>query len=166
MFVSSAGVSVGELDLVREAFTRRGAELHLWRVSMRPGKPITFGTLGSRLIFGLPGNPVSAMVTFELFVRPALLRLAGHERVARPRIRARALDPIANPGRRRGYLRVTLVREGDEYWARLTGEQGSAILTLDGAGRWARRGPEGDSVIPKGEPVEVLLFRDISSMSL
>src|SRR5262245_47032416 len=62
VFVSSAGVSVGELDLVREAFTRCEAELHLWLVSMRPGKPITFGTLGSRLIFGLPGNPVSAMV--------------------------------------------------------------------------------------------------------
>jgi molybdopterin molybdotransferase len=161
VFVSSAGVSVGELDLVREAFTRSGAELHLWRVSMRPGKPITFGTLQRRLIFGLPGNPVSAMVTFELFVRPALLRLAGHERVVRPRIRARALDPIANPGHRRGYLRVTLVREGDEYWARLTGDQGSAILTsmvqADGLAVIA-----GDSVVAKGESVEVIPLRDVS----
>jgi molybdopterin molybdotransferase len=165
VFVSSAGVSVGELDLVREAFTRCGAELHLWLVSMRPGKPITFGTLGPRLIFGLPGNPVSAMVTFELFVRPALLRLAGHERVTRPRMRARALDPIANPGRRRGYLRVTLIREADEYWARLTGEQGSAILTsmvhADGLAVL-----EGDTVVAKGDHVEVLPFRDVSSMLL
>jgi len=161
VFVSSAGVSVGELDLVREAFTRCGAELHLWQVSMRPGKPITFGTLGRRLIFGLPGNPVSAMVTFELFVRPALLRLAGHERTARPRIRARALDPIANPGHRRGYLRVTLVREGDESWARLTGDQGSAILTsmvqADGLAVVT-----GDSVVAKGESVEVIPLRDVS----
>jgi molybdopterin molybdotransferase len=161
VFVSSAGVSVGDLDLVREAFTRCGAELHLWRVSMRPGKPITFGTLERRLIFGLPGNPVSAMVTFELFVRPALRRLAGHERVARPRIRARALDPIANPGHRRGYLRVTLVREGDEYGARLTGDQGSAILTsmvqADGLAVIA-----GDSVVAKGESVEVIPLRDVS----
>ncbi|MGH7342784.1 MAG: molybdopterin-binding protein, partial [Candidatus Rokuibacteriota bacterium] len=160
VFVSSAGVSVGELDLVREAFTRCGAELHLWRVSMRPGKPITFGTLGRRLIFGLPGNPVSAMVTFELFVRPALLRLAGHERVARSRIRARALDPIANPGHRRGYLRVTLVRDGDEVWARLTGDQGSAILTsmvqADGLAVVA-----GDSVVAKGESVEIIPLRDV-----
>jgi molybdopterin molybdotransferase len=128
---------------------------------MRPGKPITFGTLQRRLIFGLPGNPVSAMVTFELFVRPALLRLAGHERVVRPRIRARALDPIANPGHRRGYLRVTLVREGDEYWARLTGDQGSAILTsmvqADGLAVIA-----GDSVVAKGESVEVIPLRDVS----
>jgi molybdopterin molybdotransferase len=157
VFVSSAGVSVGELDLVREAFTRCGAELHLWKVSMRPGKPITFGTLGRQLIFGLPGNPVSAMVTFELFVRPALLKLGGHERLTRPRIRARALDPIANPGQRRGYLRVTLVREGDEYWARLTGDQGSAILTsmvqADGLAVVA-----GDCIIAKGERVDVIRF--------
>jgi molybdopterin molybdotransferase len=161
VFISSAGVSVGELDLVREAFSRSGAELHLWQVSMRPGKPITFGTRGRQLIFGLPGNPVSAMVTFELFVRPALLRLAGHERVARPRLRARALDPIANPGHRRGYLRVTLVREGDDVWARLTGEQGSAILTsmvqADGLAVVL-----GDTVIAKGDKVEVIMLRDVS----
>src|SRR5215468_11441298 len=70
VLVSSAGVSVGELDLVRAALERSGAELHLWQVSMRPGKPITFGTREGRPVFGLPGNPVSAMVTFELFVRP------------------------------------------------------------------------------------------------
>jgi molybdopterin molybdotransferase len=135
--------------------------MHLWRVSMRPGKPITFGTLGPRLIFGLPGNPVSAMVTFELFVRPALRRLSGHTELTRARVRARALDPIANPGHRRGYLRVTLVREGDELWARLTGDQGSAILTsmvqADGLAV-----VEGDTVVAKGEVVEVMLFRDVS----
>ncbi|HYE92762.1 MAG TPA: gephyrin-like molybdotransferase Glp, partial [Terriglobales bacterium] len=69
LLLSSAGVSVGDLDLVRDALTRAGAELHLWKVSMRPGKPITFGSIGERPVFGLPGNPVSAMVTFELFVR-------------------------------------------------------------------------------------------------
>src|SRR5207249_1092772 len=65
VLVSSAGVSVGEADLVRDAMTKLGAELHLWRVSMRPGKPITFGSISGRPVFGLPGNPVSAMVTFE-----------------------------------------------------------------------------------------------------
>jgi molybdopterin molybdotransferase len=101
VILSSAGVSVGELDLVREAFTRAGAELHLWQVSMRPGKPITFGSLGGRPIFGLPGNPVSAMVTFELFVRPALLKMAGRRRLTRPRLRARAgadCQPRVAPG--------------------------------------------------------------------
>ncbi len=159
--ISSAGVSVGELDLVRDALVRSGAELHLWQVSMRPGKPITFGTLDGRLVFGLPGNPVSAMVTFELFVRPALLRLAGRRDVGRPVVRARALDTIANPGRRRGYLRVTLVRDGDALGARLTGEQGSAILRsmvqADGLAVLA-----GDSVIAKGESVDVMLLRPAS----
>src|SRR5206468_6448860 len=106
VLVTSAGVSVGELDLVRDALERCGAELHLWQVSMRPGKPITFGSLAGRPVFGLPGNPVSAMVTFELFVRPALLAMSGRSRVERGRVKARALQPIVNHGARRGYLRV------------------------------------------------------------
>ena len=113
LVISSAGVSVGEHDFVKAALERLGAEQHLWLVDMRPGKPIAFATIpsaGKRAlpVFALPGNPVSAMVTFELFVRPALLRLGGHARLQRPVVRARAEAPIANPGRRRGYLRVTL----------------------------------------------------------
>src|SRR5262249_27272562 len=84
MLVTSAGVSVGELDLVREALERGGARLHLWQGSMRPGKPVTFGTRGEQPLFGLPGNPVSAMGTFELFVRPALPRTAGRRGAGRP----------------------------------------------------------------------------------
>jgi molybdopterin molybdotransferase len=128
VLISSAGVSVGEFDFVREALARLGAELHLWQVAMRPGKPITFGSLGRRPVFGLPGNPVSAMVTFELFVRPALRKMAGHRTLHRPTIQAKALAPIPNPGRRRGYLRVTLTLSDGKYGARLTGGQGSGIL--------------------------------------
>ena len=161
MLVSSAGVSVGEADLVRDAMTKLGAELHLWRVSMRPGKPITFGSLHGRPVFGLPGNPVSAMVTFELFVRPALLTMSGRRDVHRPRVKARALAPITNPGSRRGYLRVTLVRDGDRLGARLTGEQGSAILRsmvlADGLAVL-----EGDTSVEAGERVDVILLHDIA----
>ncbi len=111
--------------------------------------------------FGLPGNPVSAMVTFELFVRPALLRMAGASQLFRPQVTARALDPISNPGPRRGYLRVTLSREGNEYGARLTGDQGSAILRsmvlADGLAVLP-----GDTVIAKGEAVEVMVLRAFS----
>ena len=161
MVVSSAGVSVGELDLVRDAFTRAGAELHLWKVSMRPGKPITFGSLDGRPVFGLPGNPVSAMVTFELFVRPALLKMTGRRRLLRPRLRARALAPIANPGGRRGYLRVQLETDGEGLpGARLTGDQGSAILTsLVAADGLAVVAP--DTTIAAGETVEVIVLRDL-----
>jgi molybdopterin molybdotransferase len=160
VLVSSAGVSVGELDLVRDALTKAGAELHLWRVSMRPGKPITFGSLGGRPVFGLPGNPVSAMVTFELFVRPALLKLAGRRRLARPRVHARALEPVPNPGSRRGYLRVRLERIEQALGARLTGEQGSAILRSMVAADGLAVVPP-DTVVPAGGSLEVIVLREL-----
>ena len=158
VLVTSAGVSVGELDLVRDALERSGAELHLWKVSMRPGKPITFGTRGGRPVFGLPGNPVSAMVTFELFVRPALRRMAGARALDRPRITARALEKIDNPGSRRGYLRVTLTPEAQGFGARLTGDQGSAILrSMVLADGLAVVAP--DTTIAAGQPVDVIVLR-------
>jgi molybdopterin molybdotransferase len=160
VLVSSAGVSVGDLDLVREALTRAGAELHLWQVSMRPGKPITFGTLGGRPMFGLPGNPVSAMVTFELFVRPALLKMSGRRRLTRPRVRVRALEPIPNPGSRRGYLRVHLEATGQGLGARLTGEQGSAILRSMVAADGLAVVPP-DTVVPVGGELEVIQLREL-----
>ena len=160
VLVSSAGVSVGEHDLVREALTRSGAELHLWLVSMRPGKPITFGSLGRKLVFGLPGNPVSAMVTFELFVRPALLRMQGSTVVARPRLRVRARSPIPNPGHRRGYLRVRLEQGHDGLEAELTGDQGSAILRSMTLADGLAVVP-GDTVIPVGGTVDVILLRGL-----
>jgi molybdopterin molybdotransferase len=160
VLVSSAGVSVGELDLVRDALTRAGAALHLWQVSMRPGKPITFGSLGERPVFGLPGNPVSAMVTFELFVRPALLKMGGRRRLTRPRVRATALAPVPNPGSRRGYLRVHLERSGPGLGARLTGEQGSAILRSMVAADGLAVVPP-DTIVPAGGDLEVIQLRDL-----
>lgn len=162
VLVSSAGVSVGELDLVREALTQCGAELHLWQVAMRPGKPITFGSLEGRPVFGLPGNPVSAMVTFELFVRPALRRMQGCRAVERPRIWARALDAIANPGGRRGYLRVTLAREDGGYGARLTGDQGSGILRSMVLADGLAVVPPGTTVVA-GARVEVIVLRALEA---
>jgi molybdopterin molybdotransferase len=160
VLVSSAGVSVGDLDLVRDALTRAGAELHLWKVSMRPGKPITFGSLGDRPVFGLPGNPVSAMVTFELFVRPALLKMSGRRRLTRPRLRVRALEAVPNPGSRRGYLRVHLVADGQGLGARLTGDQGSAILrSMVLADGLAVVDP--DTVVPVGGDLEVIVLREL-----
>jgi molybdopterin molybdotransferase len=160
VLVSSAGVSVGELDLVRDALTNAGAELHLWRVSMRPGKPITFGSLGGRPVFGLPGNPVSAMVTFEVFVRPALLKMAGRRRLTRPRVGARALAPVPNPGSRRGYLRVQLERVEQGLGARLTGEQGSAILRSMVAADGLAVVPP-DTIVPSGGNLEIIVLREL-----
>jgi molybdopterin molybdotransferase len=161
VLVSSAGVSVGDLDLVREALIGAGAELHLWKVNMRPGKPITFGSLDGRPVFGLPGNPVSAMVTFELFVRPALLAMQGRRQVSRPRVRAVAGEPINNPGSRRGYLRVSLEARDGRWHARLTGDQGSGILrSMVAADGLAVAQP--GTRIERGAEVEVIVIRDLS----
>jgi molybdopterin molybdotransferase len=161
VLVSSAGVSVGELDLVREALVNAGAELHLWKVDMRPGKPITFGSLGGKPVFGLPGNPVSAMVTFELFVRPMLLAMQGRRGTGRLTVRATALAPIVNRGSRRGYLRVVLEARDGRWGARLTGEQGSGILrsmvSADGLAV-----VRGDSVVAVGDDLEVIVLREVS----
>ena len=164
LLISSAGVSVGEHDHVKAALAALGAEQHLWLVDMRPGKPITFATVASPPketlpVFGLPGNPVSAMVTFELFVRPAIRRMGGHARLGRPVRPARALAPIANPGRRRGYLRVTLSEEDGGLGARLTGEQGSGILRSMSAADGLAIVP-GDTTVGAGEMVPVMLLRE------
>jgi molybdopterin molybdotransferase len=161
VLVSSAGVSVGELDLVREALVNAGAELHLWKVDMRPGKPITFGSLGGKPVFGLPGNPVSAMVTFELFVRPMLLAMQGRRGTGRLTVRATALAPIVNRGSRRGYLRVVLEARDGRLGARLTGEQGSGILRsmVSADGLAVLRG---DTAVAAGDDVEVIILREVS----
>jgi molybdopterin molybdotransferase len=163
LVMSSAGVSVGEHDFVKAALARLGAEQHLWLVDMRPGKPIAFSTIpqegkGALALFALPGNPVSAMVTFELFVRPAILRMAGHTRLHRPTLNAHALAPIKNGDPRRGYLRVTLTPDGDSYGARLTGSQSSGVLrsmvTADGLAI-----VPGQTTIQPGEEVKVIVLR-------
>jgi molybdopterin molybdotransferase len=165
VLVSSAGVSVGDRDFVREVLTGLGAELDFWKVSMRPGKPLTFGRLDGRPFFGLPGNPVSSMVTFELFVRPALRRMGGHAVLHRRRVRVRALRAIDNPGPRRAYVRVRLVPDGDRLGAAPTGEQGSAILrSMLLADGLAVVGP--DARVAPGQELEVILIRsDIESTS-
>ncbi len=158
VLISSAGVSVGDHDVVRDALGRLGAELHLWKVSMRPGKPVMFASLSGRPFFGLPGNPVSAMVTFEMFVRPALRKMMGERQIFRERIVVRAAAAIPNPGERRGYLRVRLERRNDGCWASLTGDQGSGILrSMTLADGLAVVPP--DTTIPPGGEVTVIVLR-------
>ncbi len=130
VIVSSAGVSVGALDFVREIVESDG-KLDFWRVNMRPGKPLAFGEYRGLPFVGLPGNPVSAFVGFEVFIRPALAKLAGHAREdpsgQRQKIRVRLADAIESDGRE-SYLRA-VVEEQDGLWsARLTGHQGSGNL--------------------------------------
>jgi molybdenum cofactor synthesis domain-containing protein len=137
--IVSGGVSVGPYDVVRAAFAEIG-RMELWRVAVQPGKPFAFGVVeradGRRtLLFGLPGNPVSSFVTFELFVRPAIRRLAGlpMNRLVRPVDRAVLLEPVSKSPGRRAFLRVVAERDGDGAPRR--DDVGRVQLRLAGGGR-------------------------------
>ena len=104
--VTTGGVSVGEMDFVKHAFEQIGGELEFWKVAMKPGRPFVFGRCQGKLLFGLPGNPVSALVTFLLLVRPALLRWQGAANIALPVLPGVLAQPLVNEGGRRHFMRV------------------------------------------------------------
>ena len=133
MLVTSAGVSKGAYDMVKDVLAERG-RISFWSVRMRPAKPLAFGVLrgpGGQEVphLGLPGNPVSALVAFEELGRPALLKMMGRTRLSRPTVRAVLEEPIVNSDGRRVYARVVVSKRDGTYYARLTGPQGSNILT-------------------------------------
>ena len=123
--VTSGGVSVGEMDFVKAAFAQLGGKLDFWKVAVKPGKPFAFGRLGEKFLFGLPGNPVSAFVTFLLLVRPAIARWQGAVQVALPAHPGVLAEPLSNPGERRHFLRVKVDEAGNVHSA---GVQGSHLL--------------------------------------
>jgi len=131
VLISSAGVSVGDRDFVRDVLEQLGCRLRFWGVKMKPGFPLAFGRFdaaGGPLMFGLPGNPVSAMMTFEQFVRPALRKMTGHRRLFRPTVRARLAERLDKKPGRLHFVRVALDSDGDGYIARSTGNQSSGVL--------------------------------------
>jgi molybdopterin molybdotransferase len=126
VILSSAGVSVGVFDVVRTVLDEMG-KVDFWRINLRPGKPLAYGHLGGVPFFGLPGNPVSAMVTFDVFVRPVLLKLSGRPD-AWPTVTARTGEEMTSDGRR-SYIRVRLTRDNGQWVATTTGTQSSGALT-------------------------------------
>jgi len=124
--VTSGGVSVGEMDWVKQAFKEMGGQLDFWTVAIRPGKPFAFGQHGEKLLFGLPGNPVSALVTFFLLTRPALLRLQGARELRPPMSWGALAEPLDNRGDRRHFARVLLDADGRVSSA---GRQASHMLS-------------------------------------
>jgi molybdopterin molybdotransferase len=127
--ITTGGVSVGTHDHVRAAFADAGVDLELWKVAMKPGKPVAFGVGGKTPVFGLPGNPVSTMVAFELFVRPALLTMQGAAVVDRPRAPVVLPAGYRKPPGRAHYLRARLERDGERLLAHLHAKQGSGMLS-------------------------------------
>lgn len=157
--VSAAGVSVGEHDYIRPVLDALGFERAFWRVRMRPGSAALFGTLGGRPFWGVPGNPVSAMVSFEVLVRPAVRRMAGFGALHRRRIRCRVAEDVRGPGDVASFLRVRV--DGEEHdlpRVRLTGPQGSGILTSMRADGLLLL-PEGVEGIASGGTADVLPLR-------
>jgi molybdopterin molybdotransferase len=156
--VTSGGVSVGTHDLVKPLLESLGT-VHVGRVKLKPGKPFTFATLGDgRVAFGLPGFPVSSLVTFEVFVRPALRKMQGFAQLQRPTLPVRLAYDAQSTAERTEYQRVTLQREGAELVAETTGSQSSSrLMSLAGAYALVRV-PAGDRGIKAGTTVEAIIL--------
>jgi molybdopterin molybdotransferase len=156
LFISSAGVSVGAYDVVKAVLEQEG-DVTFWRVRMRPGKPLAFGAYRGIPYLGLPGNPVSAMVSFERFARAAILKMAGHTRLERPSLAVTVLDDISSDGRE-SYIRAVVRRDGNGYVATITGSQGSHIMTSLVKANALLIVPEGVIKVAAGEELKALMI--------
>ncbi len=155
IIISSGGVSVGDYDFVKDVLQELGADMKFWKVLMRPGQPLAFGVIDGRPAFGLPGNPVSAMVSFEQFVRPAMRKMSGHKKLFRLLTEAVALEDVqARPGRKL-FVRCRLTRIDGVWKATTTGEQGSGILMSMAEASGLMAVPENVEKIKAGDRVQV-----------
>jgi molybdopterin molybdotransferase len=143
--VTSGGVSVGEYDFVKQVQDELGVQRHFWGVATKPGKPLAFGSRGDTLVFGVPGNPVAAMVSFETYVRPALLAMQGRSDLYRPYVFAAAEEQVKGTKDRTEARRCRLKRRGPGWGFTTTGPQGSGILRSMALA-------EGLAMIPPGHP--------------
>ena len=161
MFITSGGVSRGDYDIVKDVLAKSG-EIAFWTICMKPGKPLAFGVIGEgeKKVphLGLPGNPVSSMVTFEQFARPAILKMMGKEILAKPTIQAVMTDDITNTDGRRLFTRVIVTKHEDKYYARLTGPQGSGILTSMIKANGLAIIPESSKGVRAGDTVQVQML--------
>ncbi len=166
MLLTSGGVSVGDYDVVKDVLAKQG-EIGFWTVRMKPGKPLAFGMIkgsnGAGVMrsiphLGLPGNPVSSMITFELFARPAILKMMGMHDLTQTPIKAVLEDSVVNEDGRRIFARVAVERRGEQYFAKLTGPQGSGILTSMALANALAIIPEDRERVAAGETVSVMML--------
>lgn len=156
--VTTGGVSVGDADFVKEVLRELGGAMQFWRVAQRPGYPLAFGTIAGKPAFGLPGNPVSTMVSFEQYVQPALLKMQGRTRLYPPVVSAVLEDDVRTRPGKLYFLRGVLTREGNGFRVRSTGGQGSGILTSMLHGNGLILIPPEKSGAKKGELVPVQII--------
>jgi molybdopterin molybdotransferase len=157
LIITSGGVSVGEFDLVKNIMTEQG-EIHFWRINMRPGKPVAFGHIGTIPLLGLPGNPVSAAVTFELFGRPVIRKMLGHAHLLHPQADVVVEDGVSERVMRRHYVRAHVERRDGRLIAHTTGNQGSNIMTSLLNANALLIVPEGGTVIPPGGTAKAIML--------
>jgi len=157
-FISSGGVSVGERDVVKAAFFRRG-DIDFYKVAMQPGMPQGFGHIEGKPYFGLPGNPVSVFVSFELFVRPAMLKMMGRTQLDRPEVTATLATEVSGPKAKMQYARVVVERGDDEWMATPTGGRGSNLISTVARANGLAMIPPGTETAPAGSQVQVMVFR-------
>lgn len=158
VILSSGGVSVGDFDFIKEVLGRLGSAMKFWRVAMKPGHPLAFGLLGGKPAFGLPGNPVSCMVAFEQFVRPALLKMMGHRDLHRPVVRARLRETLRQKPGRRTFVRARVTREGGHLWVASAGNQSSGALLSMLRANGLLVFPEDRAELPEGTEVDVQII--------
>ncbi len=161
VLISSAGVSVGDYDFVKDVMQRLGMEMVFWKVAMRPGQPLAFGTIAGKPVYGLPGNPVSSMISFEQFVRPSLLKMMGYRNIFRPVIEATLREEIRKLTGRRYFIRGSVSFEQDQYVVTTTGEQGSGILRSMVKANGLIVIPEDQEIVRAGERVKVQLLGNL-----
>jgi len=161
VLVTCGGVSVGERDLVRAALASAGAALDFWKVAARPGKPVAFGRMGRTLVFGLPGNPASALVAFELYARPALRALAGLPGAGRTVVTGRLAEPMEKPAGLTVYLRVRAERRDGEIRLSALRTQASGNLTSTTGHHALAVLPPGRARLARGTRVQAILVRDL-----
>jgi len=158
VLISSAGVSVGDYDFVKDVMKHLRMEMVFWKVAMRPGQPLAFGTIGGKPVFGLPGNPVSSMISFEQFVRPSLLKMMGCRHIFRPLVEAVLKEEIKKLAGRRYFVRGSVSFEKNQYVVTTTGEQGSGILRSMVRANGLIVIPEDQEMVRAGEKVKVQLL--------
>ncbi len=158
VLISSAGVSVGDYDFSKDALGDLGMEMAFWQVSMKPGKPLAFGTIQGKPVFGLPGNPVSSMISFEEFVRPSLLKMMGHRQIFRPVVEALLQEEIRKTAGRRHFIRAFISFKEGSYFATTTGDQGSGILMSMLKANGLIMIPEDQEIARVGDKVRVQLL--------
>ncbi|MDO8447015.1 MAG: molybdopterin molybdotransferase MoeA [Deltaproteobacteria bacterium] len=158
VIITSGGVSEGDFDFVKDVLKELGSEMKFWKVAMKPGKPLAFGTIGGKPAFGLPGNPVSCMVCFEQFARPSLLKMMGHGRIYRPVVQAVLKEEIKKKPGRKHFIRSFARLEEGRYTVTTTGDQGSGILKSMVAANGLLIFPEELSTLKAGDVVKVQLI--------